>query len=188
MSKPKNWPSSLPYLKSPHHSQDLSAAQVGALGTKPPAMPVIRASQMLVPSPHVKIQQIRDAAHPADGQYGLFAAQNLKPGTFILPYLGRVHGGAASSSRAESDYDLWLDREADVAVDAAFEGNEGRFVNDYRGVKERANAEFGTAWCEGWQQVCVAFWVLGGKNSKGIRKGEEILVSYGKGFWDERRC
>ncbi|KAM4062859.1 hypothetical protein HRG_007676 [Hirsutella rhossiliensis] len=187
MSKPKNWPGSLPYLKSPQHSKHLSAAQVEALSTKPSAISVIPASQTLVPSPNVKIQQIRDAAHPADGQYGLFAAQNLKPGSFILPYLGRVHGGAAPSSLAESDYDLWLDKEADVAVDAANEGNEGRFVNDYRGVKERANAEFGTAWCERWQQVCVGVWVLGGKNSKGIRKGDEILVSYGKGFWDERK-
>jgi len=33
----------------------------------------------------------------------------------------------------------------------------------------------------------MGVWVIGGKNAgKGIRKGEEILVSYGKGFWEER--
>lgn len=26
-----------------------------------------------------------------------------------------------------------------------------------------------------------------GKRGKGIRKGEEVLVSYGKGFWEDRR-
>ncbi|RDA93770.1 hypothetical protein CP533_0259 [Ophiocordyceps camponoti-saundersi (nom. inval.)] len=118
---------------------------------------------------------------------GLFAAQNLKPGTFVLAYLGRVHIGAPSSSHADSDYDLWLDKEADVAVDAAVEGNEGRFVNDYRGINERPNAEFAPAWCQRWEQVCIGIWVAGGKGSKGIRRGEEILVNYGKGFWQERR-
>ncbi|PHH87875.1 hypothetical protein CDD83_8284 [Cordyceps sp. RAO-2017] len=142
----------------------------------------------------------------------MFAAQDLRPGTFILAYLGRVHGGAAScssgscpgsasnssssscrgcssSAAQQSDYDLWLDRDAGLAVDAAREGNEGRFVNDYRGVRDRPNAEFGVAWCERWQQLCVGFWVVGGgarAASKGIRKGDEILVSYGKGFWQER--
>ncbi|POR39185.1 Uncharacterized protein TPAR_00614, partial [Tolypocladium paradoxum] len=96
--------------------------------------------------------------------------------------------GGRAAAAAASDYDVWLDREADVAVDAAREGNEGRFVNDYRGVRQRANAAFGTAWCERWGQVCVGVWVLGGKSAgKGIRKGEEILVSYGKGFWGGRR-
>lgn len=95
-------------------------------------------------------------------------------------------------SLEESDYDLWIDKEADVAVDAAGEGNEGRFVNDYRGVRERSNAVFGMGWCERWGEVCVGVWVSGKegrmKNGKkdGIRKGEEILVSYGKGFWEER--
>lgn len=111
-----------------------------------------------------------------------------------MVYLGRLHGGATTSD--ESDYDLWLDREMDVAADAAGEGNEARFVNDYRGVngRERANAQFGNVWCERWGEVCVGVWALGGGNKKkkksdagGIRKGEEILVSYGRGFWEERR-
>lgn len=114
-------------------------------------------------------------------------------------YLGRLHGRATTS--VESDYDLWLDREMDVATDAAGEGNEARFANDYRGVegKERANAQFGNVWCERWGEVCVGVWALGGrKKSKekkmkkksdggGIRKGDEILVNYGRGFWEERR-
>ncbi|PNY28086.1 Uncharacterized protein TCAP_01995 [Tolypocladium capitatum] len=186
MSKPKNWPDSFPYLKSPLHARDLTPEQLQALRTPPASVAVIHAASTLTPSPNVKIQPIRDASHPAHGQFGLFAAQDLRPGAFILAYLGRVHAGLASE--AESDYDLWLDREADVAVDAAREGNEGRFVNDYRGVRERANAVFGTAWCERWGEVCVGVWVVGGKSAgKGIRKGEEILVSYGKGFWGERR-
>lgn len=112
----------------------------------------------------------------------------------MLAYLGRVHTSA--STDPASDYDIWLDHEADVAVDAAREGNEARFVNDFRGVAERANAEFRTVWCERWGQLCVGVWVIGGGGKKkgggvagggGIKKGEEILVSYGKGFWDGRK-
>ncbi|KAH7319721.1 hypothetical protein B0I35DRAFT_391633 [Stachybotrys elegans] len=190
MSKPKNWPDGFPYLRAPLHSRDVTAAQIKALRTKPDDVPSAPASATQTPSPLVKIQRISEPSHPANGQHGLFAAQNLRPGTLIVAYLGRVHSGAASAE--ESDYDLWLDRGADVAVDAAREGNEGRFVNDYRGVRERANAQFGNVWCERWGEVCVGIWVLGGGAKKkgdggGIRKGEEILVSYGKGFWDERR-
>lgn len=187
MSRPKNWPDRLPYLKSPLLSKGLSAAHLEALRTRSPSLPVVPVSSSTIPSPRVRIQQIRDPRHPAHGQCGLFAAQNLMPGTFILAYLGRVHGGDASTSLADSDYDLWLDKEADLAVDAVAEGNEGRFVNDYRGVRERANAEFSPGWCERWGQLCVGIWVAGGKSSKGIKRGEEILVNYGKGFWRERK-
>lgn len=66
-------------------------------------------------------------------------------------------------------------------------------MNDYRGVKAKSNAEFGSGWSERWKQLCVGFWVLpAGKGEgkgggfKGIRRGEEILVNYGKGFWGGR--
>ncbi|EJP67945.1 SET domain-containing protein [Beauveria bassiana ARSEF 2860] len=212
MPRPKNWPSTLPYLTAPLHGKDLTPAHLAAIRTKPSSssasstadVPVISAADTPpLPCPRVKIQPITSpASHPALGQCGLFAARNLAPGTLILAYLGRVHAGgggsaAGAAGKSSSDYDLWLDREADVAVDAAACGNEARFVNDYRGVgPARPNAEFRPAFCERWGEVCVGVWVMaaaaGGKGKGqggkgGIRKGEEILVSYGKGFWEERR-
>ncbi|KAH0529402.1 hypothetical protein TsFJ059_004153 [Trichoderma semiorbis] len=186
MSKPKNWPATLPYLKAPLYGKDISPSHIQFLRTKPPndssaidQVPIAPASSPATetPCPRVKIQAITDRNHPAYGQFGLFAAQNIAPGELILAYLGRLHGRATTSE--ESDYDLWLDREMDVAVDAAGEGNEGR-----------------------WGEVCVGVWAVGGGSGKakedgkkktkkksegGIKKGEEILVSYGKGFWEERR-
>lgn len=198
MSKPKNWPETLPYLTAPLHDKSLTPSHLSHLRAKPPAapsssLPVIPASATPTPNPLVKIQPVRDPSHPAHGQHGLFAARDLKPGTWITAYLGRVH--TESATDGTSDYDLWLDREAGLAVDAAGAGNEARFVNDYRGVRDQGgpNAEFGTAWCERWGQLCVGFWVVRaagkgkGKGKGGIRKGEEILVSYGKGFWDGRK-
>lgn len=124
-----------------------------------------------------------------------------------------------------SDYDLWLSREANLAVDSEVSGNEARFINDYRHVddRERANAEFRAVWDARVGEYTMAVYVLplgkkarekmekaqeekakrlmakqkrDGKNAGGvmavssvgvIRKGEEILVSYGRGFWERRK-
>lgn len=71
-------------------------------------------------------------------------------------------------------------------------GNEARFINDYRGVADKANAEFKEMWDERRRERAMGVWVLAeGKNGKGkargVRKGEEILVSYGRGFWGARK-
>ncbi|TLD28377.1 hypothetical protein PspLS_03316 [Pyricularia sp. CBS 133598] len=195
------------------------------------------------PNPAVEIRPITDPHHPANGQAGLFATRCLEPGSLILPYLGEIHPGADTTDDGDeeiydyskSDYDLWLSRDADVAVDAARCGNEARFVNDYRGVPgaSRANAEFREVWDPRWRYRApaaaaaaggggaggppvmaaqagewgMALFVLpvgkktlakqqqqqqqqggsGRRSAGGIEKGEEILVSYGKGFWEKRR-
>ena len=151
---------------------------------------------MHVQSPCVRVQcqKISDEIHPANGQYGLFAAHHLAPDSFILPYLGYVHTEAESDET--SNYDLSLDRDVGIGVDAATMGNEARFINDYRGVPgaDKANVEFRDIWIDvgrGKAGKCIGIFVLpagkSGKRAVGIRKGEEILVSYGKGFWQARK-
>jgi len=85
-----------------------------------------------------------------------------------------------------SDYDLCLDRELRVGVDARRMGNEGRMVNDYRGVPGfvRANVVFETRRVGGGDggEVRMGLWV----GSRDVKKGVELCVSYGKGFWKER--
>jgi len=91
----------------------------------------------------------------------------------------------------DSDYDLSLDRELKVGIDADKMGNEARFINDYRGVGERANAEFKEVWDQRGKERGIGVFVLAerkdGKGKGGIKRGEEVLVSYGKGFWGARR-
>lgn len=58
--------------------------------------------------------------------------------------------------------------------------------------KAKANAEFREIWDPKRGERGMGVFVLGeGKNGtgkwKGVKKGEEILVSYGKGFWGARR-
>ncbi|EAA31148.2 hypothetical protein GE21DRAFT_8812 [Neurospora crassa] len=113
----------------------------------------------------------------------------------------------------QSDYDLWLDHALDLAIDAARCGNEARFVNDYRGVPspafppgykpqskkeelfmKRPNAEFKVVWDPLRQERTMAVYVLpagkkavGRAREVGVARGEEVVVSYGKGFWEGRR-
>ncbi|KAH6617040.1 hypothetical protein F5144DRAFT_540852 [Chaetomium tenue] len=216
---PINWPSHIPYLSAPSYSPHLTPAHLRALRTRPadPSDPLPEIPRDLKPGPcpSVRITPITDPTHPAHGQAGLFATRDLAPGALILPYLGEVHVGTAPFGRpphnnssgggsgddydyAGSDYDLWLDREGDLAVDAARAGNEARFVNDYRGVPGRggrkANAEFRVVWDVRRGERCMAVFVLrAGKRATGrarvvgVARGEEVLVSYGRGFWQGRR-
>lgn len=203
---PKGWPASVRYITSPIYSSQLTKAELVAIRTYPTSVSGSTEGTDSLrgiesgPSAKVRITPINDPLHPAHGQNGLFAARDLKPGEVIVAYLGEVHPGGRDGSdegHAMSDYDLWLDRNAGVAVDAARSGNEARFINDYRGVpglvQKRPNAEFRTVWDDGRGEMVMAVSVLpagkkaiGRARTVGIAKGQEILVSYGKGFWRER--
>ncbi|KAI1872343.1 hypothetical protein JX265_001402 [Neoarthrinium moseri] len=199
---PSNWPPGLPYLLQPSHAPHLTKEQVQALKTRPADLTAeVPSSLARGASALARITPITDASHPACGQAGLFAARALPAGSLILPYYGVVHSALPPHSAAHerSDYDLWLDRDAGVAVDADAAGNEARFVNDYRGVRPRPNAEFRECWDARVGQRCMAVFVLPagkaagagvGKKAAagGIAKGEEICVSYGKGFWGKRKA
>jgi len=195
---PKNWPY-IPFLKVSSYSPTITPAHKTVLQTRPKESPEVPATTTLGLCPLVKITPITTPSHPACGQSGLFATKDLKPGTFILQYLGVIHTSPPppeSSTapvidrHADSDYDLSLDRELRIGIDADERGNEARFINDYRGVAERANAEFKEVWDERRKERGMGVWVLGEWKSgkwKGIKKGEEILVSYGRGFWGARK-
>lgn len=119
------------------------------------------------------------------------------------------------AAATSSDYDLSLHRELGIGIDASGCGNEARFINDYRGIRATPNAQFEEHWVrlprlgedpsqEHWQQdsgglgrrwkweLRMGVSVVGprrdgkGVGKRGILAGDEIVVSYGKGFWRER--
>ncbi|CEQ42904.1 SPOSA6832_04780 [Sporobolomyces salmonicolor] len=188
---PPNFPPSVTYLSHPAPSRLLPRSLQLAYCTPSPA------SSLPNPPPRVQIRTISDPAHPAHGQSGLFNAsgKKLERGTWIRDYVGLVH--LEKEADPTSDYDLCLERvpasegaEAEVVgIDATKTGNEARFVNDYRGIRgfQRPNAVFE-----------LRTWDLPGGKGRGVRmavwagphgveKGSEICVSYGRGFWDQRR-
>ena len=190
---PKEWTEGTTYLRAPSYSKKLTKNKLDTLllskadlSSKEPVLTTRG------PYANVKVTPISNASHPAHGQHGLYAAQHLAPGTFILPYLGFVHD--QTDLDEASDYDLSLDRESSIAVDASKMGNEARFINDYRGISTGPNAEFRDVLVDvgfGIVEKRIGVFVLGagksGKRLRGIGRGEEILISYGKGFWAERR-
>ncbi|KAI0757305.1 hypothetical protein C8Q80DRAFT_1215972 [Daedaleopsis nitida] len=175
---PHHWPSNVQYLSQPRyhssvpkHIHDLVC---------PSSTGQARAPASPQKSP-VAIQLISDPSHPAHGQYGLFAAKKIPPRTLILDYIGEVH----CDHRPASDYDLSLYRTPDhvsVGVDAQAAGNEARFVNDYRGVKPRPNALFQERKTD-TGELRMSVW----SGSESIKKGDELLVSYGKSWWKARQ-
>ncbi|CAO2654430.1 Nn.00g111630.m01.CDS01 [Neocucurbitaria sp. VM-36] len=190
---PKGWPGNTTYLSAPSFSKKLDAEKIKTLvSSKTDLLPGAQILKTSSPSTNVKITPISDSTHPACGQNGLFANEHLLPNAFILPYLGYVHDHTDTDET--SDYDLSLDRELGISVDATRMGNEARFINDFRGVSAAPNAEFRDIHVDagnGKVEKRVGVFVLSagksGKRAKGISRGQEILVSYGKGFWTERQ-
>ncbi len=188
---PKNWPQEVIFLTAPRYSKSIKSDALRAASSPTSSLPTFK--EQKGPCPNVHIQPILDSRHPANGQSGLFAARNLSPDIFVCFYLGLVHGQAETDP--SSNYDLSLDREFGIGVDAAMMGNEARSINDYRGILQCPNAEFRDCLAEINGAVVerrIGVFVLspgkkGGKRARGIGKGEEILVSYGKGFWAHRR-
>lgn len=77
-----------------------------------------------------------------------------------------------------------------IGCDATRQGNAARFCNDFRGHQPRPNALFEL---RTWEVKDGQGKVVGeGKRMglwagpRGIEKGAEICVSYGRGFWQER--
>ena len=193
---PRNWPKEITYLTTLHIPAPLTPTVLrisSSSGAPPLQLPIVR--QPHSPSPLVRITPITLRSHPANGQHGLLATKPLPPDTLILLYLGVLH--PSSTTDPDSNYDLSVDRDLDLSIDASRSGNEARFINDYRGIRpDGPNAEFRDCLVESrpriWERRIGVFVLgagkAGGKRAKGIAKGEEIVVSYGKGFWNARKC
>ena len=109
------WPPAIHYLNHPLVSQHLTEQQRKWLHRKPithechttsisstdntnqakDTIPTIRLPVVDTAS-RIGIKLIDDEKHPAHNQYGLFAARNLVPGEFVVPYIGYIHSSTAS--------------------------------------------------------------------------------------------
>ncbi|KAG9288970.1 hypothetical protein G9A89_015519 [Geosiphon pyriformis] len=85
-------------------------------------------------------------------------------------------------SEEKSNYLLGFGKE--ICIDGWKQGSEARFINDYRGIASKPNASFHEFIDAKTGELKMGVWVMPGVGK--IKKGNEILVSYGKGFWRER--
>ncbi|EDR15429.1 SET domain protein [Laccaria bicolor S238N-H82] len=175
-SQPLHWPKHIQYIISPcYHQSVTSSARQFIVESPTPAQKITQTRNC-----KVVIRPIMVSSHPACGQYGLFAAQKIPPKACIMDYMGEIH----CDDRPEFDYDLCLHRFVDgssIGIDASKMGNEARFINDYRGIAEKPNAIFSDTRDQGGE-LRMYIW-----SSQEIKKGDEILVSYGKSWWRTRQ-
>ena len=171
---PKNWLTNIEFLKSNKwHEPPPEYYQNG--NSSASKIPIVAQS---LPSicPLVCIRPIKDPAHPANGEFGLFALKNISEKQLLLEYRGFVT--ADKNTSQTSDYTLHFD--GDYSIDAEFMGNEARFLNDYRGIGEHPSVKF-DLFRDGKGALRMGVFSI-----RPIKKGSEILINYGKGFWKER--
>ena len=108
---------------------------------------------------------------------GLFTRVDIPKGKNIVEYKGRVVDW--QDVRHEDGHNGYLFRlNRKLAIDARpYKKSLGRFANDARGIRKivglRNNSEYTVA-----KNRCYI------TSIRRIRKGEEILVPYGKAYWD----
>lgn len=190
------WPREITYLTKPRLSPTFPTSLLPFLYDPPNHQPPKSPCPPVRHPAHAQIRKITDTAHPATGQSGLFARKKLAGGTLITPYSGVIHATIEEEvdEHEDSDYDLCLirvsashprnpypGRHVSIGIDAAKAGNAGRFVNDYRGIGPAPNAEFRVS-KDASGHLVMEIWTL----KTGLAKGEEVLVSYGKGWWGAR--
>ena len=171
-SLPKNWPSSVKYIRENVVDKSVFplTLKLKCNDARPLSCPRVESV-----CKYVAIKKIEAAGHPARGQNGLFTLRELAPRSYILDYKGLVTANCSDTS----DYVLSFDGK--LSIDAEFFGNEARHINDFRGVCKRPNAEFDN-YLDKDGVLHMGVFSL----HERIPKGQEILVSYGKGFWQAR--
>lgn len=118
-------------------------------------------------------------------QYGLFASKKISKEDELGEYTGRVsfvHKESELSSTHEehgrSRY-CWLLKFNNhlLLIDAQKVANEMALVNDYRGISEQPNAK--AKW-----MIHQGSYYFGYAALRDIEAGEEIVVDYGKKYWE----
>ncbi|KAJ3296485.1 hypothetical protein HDU79_006510 [Rhizoclosmatium sp. JEL0117] len=225
---PRFWPKDVQFIIDYTLSEDLN------LSSLPPVSQdqiTKHNLQLLNPkpyaAPHAHIQPITDPKHPAHGQNGLFASRDLGNNTHIVDYVGQVIS-ADSPQIKTSDYVLDFGgggegcvilrddgTEDRLSIDGGAMGNEGRMVNDFRGVPlvvDYSKKSYAAGKKKGSDNPAFAMWANKSKPNvefrsyvnrseegngemrmglfvcvpEGVKAGRELLISYGKGYWKAR--
>ena len=137
----------------------------------------------------VEIREV-GAGHRCHGTHfgrGLFAVRSFRIEQTVGCYAGCLRSATAWSQQRqchkEGQFAILLDTSLGLGsaplwleLDAEFVGNEGRFINDFRGIAPAPNARFTTK-----AHPCKGIWVLIVAIAP-IRDGDELLVDYGPDF------
>jgi len=127
------------------------------------------------------IERISKSGHPCDGQLGLIATRDFENGEYLGEYTGRVLVNAVFPEGVFSiylmDFSTGYDEDlGTVWIDAQEEGNEMRFINDYRNIEAQPNVQFKKMWLDYRLRVFIQL-------TAPVKCGEEFLADYGESYW-----
>lgn len=148
-------------------------------------MPVVRTfctgtglaciSFMHVPLKHL---QVKTSTLPGAGK-GLFTKVDIPKGTIIIEYKGRVTTWDKVKDNAHNAYIYYISSRHVIDAEP-FPKEIARYANDARGLTRLKGTSNNCVYERIGRQVFV-------RAAKDISAGSELLVSYGKGYWDTQR-
>ncbi len=111
--------------------------------------------------------------------FGVFATNFIRPGQFIQEYTGilRMPNALQDDTSYAWDYPVLKNHSKLLFLDSKFQGNEMRFVNHSDNPNAVRSIFIGP---DNFFHVCYV-----AKNE--IQPGQQILVSYGKAYWQDRK-
>jgi SET domain-containing protein len=122
--------------------------------------------------------QVKRSTLPGAGK-GLFSKTFIPKGTLIAEYTGRVSTWNELKQLPDNAYLFYVTR--NHVIDAKpYKKSLARFANDARGMNRTKGITNNCEYVTLQKRVYI-------KSKKDIRPGEEILVGYGKEYWDVTR-
>lgn len=123
-----------------------------------------------------KILRIRQSMLPGAGK-GLFTTRFIPKGTRIVEYKGRVTSWKEVDHREGTNGYIYYIKRNHVIDAGNYTRAKARYANDGRGLKRIPGMLNNAAYVEDGNKVYI-------ESTRDIAPGEEILVSYGKEYWD----
>jgi hypothetical protein len=131
----------------------------------------------------ISLKTIADPLHPCKGQLGVFASMNFDE----KHEFGQDAGKVITHGHEIGDHTFFMcyskGKRVDYTIDAREEGNETRFVNDYRGIARAPNVVFDMKESPLTGHAIVVLISL-----TVIQEGEELLCDYGQDYWDRENA
>jgi SET domain-containing protein len=122
---------------------------------------------------------IQPSGLPGAGN-GLFTTQFIPKGTLIIEYKGKISAWKdVHHDNGNNGYIYYVNR--NHVIDASKHPNElARYANDARGLTKIPGITNNAEYTEDGKKVFI-------RAKKNIQPGEEILVAYGKEYWQQVR-
>lgn len=120
--------------------------------------------------------EVKESSLPGAGN-GLFAKEFIPRGTHIVEYKGKITTWKEAEGNDGNNGYIYYVKRHHVIDASRYRSALARYANDARGLKRVKGIVNNAEYLEEGMKVYI-------KSSKDIPAGAEILVEYGKEYWD----